>query len=485
MGFRIAAYEKYCAAVAEGEVFLQKGWSERKDLSNHLYEVCPTLRQFEYALETKGDVNEAIATHALHCLRDQGYCKSISEYITGDKLRNSTGTMIWALEWVARGVLGLEEQDNSLKTSDKWHRVELCAKLDAGKRQVDTEFFLLNSRVGEGKNTYDDREKLHLIWQFPESKDEPDILIYAGFGTNEPYDYEHPEGSELDLHRPRFYIYDNWQRYLELRHAFTERDIGEFDWNWQVKKPIPSQKGVEIQFVDILGSRLCLADRKIVSAAAATYPDRDSVASQLLGSGCSWMDLGDELQKELRKHIRLKSILVSLGQRHKLPQTPPTLQEIISNAVKWYTTYFYAWCSRIATSPVLLEEAIKIIESESMEPTIRDYYKKLLNMSTALFFDESDLIFLPATIREVLQLDLNKMNEPLKSEIAKCQDYICTEIATDIYFEGQHPQERGPRLLLGVKLAVSQEYGDLYGKFLNAVRCHLDGEDIYGTFDLS
>lgn len=450
-------------------------WPERQKYHELMREEVPSLKAFEHLLESNLNVKDALALSTLSDLRDKQYCRTISEHINGDKLR--AGFRPWALEWVTRGGLGVQMDPLAPRTDHQWHRVELVAKLDAKKRILDTEFFSMNAHVGNEANTYDDREKLHLVWYFPKNSEEDAELIYVGMGTNEPYDLEHPEPFQNG--RPRFYIYDS-DRNIEFVHKFTETDHGPYDMSWIYAEPIRAGMRTSVDFVRLIdGSPISLADPEMLRVLRGRFNAEHVAMAACRAFDLEREDLDEETLQELLTKVRRSRIEVS-STVAAAPAAAPTIASIIDEAELWYPAYFYAYCAQALWGGTQsVDRLIRLLP-----PVRRDEYLAEIGRPVADIFDEADLPLLPGRMSDLFSLRTDDLPAPVKTNIERWRLNIYSELRRDLYHYGQNPIERCARLLLGVRLAMSADDGDVYGSFLRLVRRHLDGQAAYGQLDV-
>lgn len=197
--FKAEFIDEQLRARAVGVLRHQQAIREKNELSAVVDSECPDFASFLHAVEVAGDVDRGKSL--LKSVVVSGCVAQDGEHLTGAKVL--AGETAWRLRIRSFGIAGVVQNDSSLEIGESWHTVSLRVRVKGNR--VDTEFFAWNEQVGEEFNETDDPEKFHIVWEVDDTP--TPRLVYAGFGTNQPYKMEHPH-SESFSHRPRHRVFD-------------------------------------------------------------------------------------------------------------------------------------------------------------------------------------------------------------------------------------------------------------------------------------
>lgn len=486
--YRSSFYREQQKAQRERRELHAALWKERQDFSELLSASIPRYREFHHALETRGDIQRAVETGVLGSLKEQGYARTNSEHLTPHKLRE--GCRAWSIEWLGYGGLTVDRTSSDRpQTADLWHRVELVVRAEREARRIDTEFFSLNERAGSKANEFDDREKLHVVWDVPRSQAECLHLAYLGFGTNEPYDLDHLDrtGSALSG-RPRFYIFDRDRR-VRLEYQVRWQRGNRFDWKWNRRVLVRGSDATTVSFVEFPDeSLICLSDEEMVNAASGLTQDKVLElawsALELPGSPSEFEELGSELQRRLLDSIRVVTAEVRGPVVSKLSgdcQTP-SLAEVLDAAGKNYLPYF------VATSAARARERGSdqlLAAVRQLEPSRAKEYEQILNRDCSEVFASKWCKFLPRKMAQLFRVTPEILPKVLRSAVQEWIEDIGVQIDRDLYHYGQNPADRVHRLRLGAWLALSPKHGDVYRRVLDTARDYVDSGTAHGSFDVA
>lgn len=463
---------------------LEELWRQRLEFQALVVSTVPRIRRFYNELEMLGDIEAAVQTGALRALFDEGLATSESDHLTSEKLK--AGCFVWRLRWVGHGALAVDRSTTVPIAEVQWHEVVLRVKVDREARSIDTEFFSLNESAGDTQNPYDDREKLHVVWRVPHN-DSPLELQYLGFGTNEPYDLDHPgRAKAASVGRPRFYIYDR-RRAIEMSYDVSWMQLGSFDWDWTIRPIHISGDVIEVDFVQLLdGSRHCLADREIVNAAA------DLNEQRMLDLTWKAMERDDppppaaELSPETASLWRsrfpvLRARVEGPNVRPTGTEPPPTIGDVLVRAGRDYPAYFAA-TSAARTGIRSQRQLLRGIRQ--LDPTRRDEYERILDARCDQVFVEHVGAVLPTTMRELLELDTTVLPVAARAAVSEWLDHLASQIDKDLYHYGQLPVERVHRLRLGAWIATNDEFGNIYAKVVSEARRLVETGGCHGRFEL-
>ena len=463
-------------------------WQERQNFSELLSQTIPRNRDFHHALEMRGDIPGAVATGVLGALKEQGYARTSAEHLTPRKLRD--GCRAWSIEWLGYGGLTVDRTSKDQpQAADLWHRVELVVKVNRDARRIDTEFFSLNEQAGLRPNTFDDREKLHVVWEVPSSGTEELRLAYLGFGTNEPYDVEHLDRGASSLSgRPRFYIFDR-DRGLRVEYDVQWQRAGRFDWVWCFERPQRGGRGTEVSFVEMPDSSLiCISDEEMANAASnysrQTALEHAWTAFDLPGAPLLLEDLEPKIQNRLLALFRRVTAIVHgpIVTEISNDSEAPSIEEVLNAAGAGYLPYFVATSAARAHQRGIdrLLAAVR-----QLEPSRAREYQDILEDECAAVFESRWNEYLPRRMVDLLQVDLATLPGELAQPVQDWVENIRVQIDRDLYHYGQNPADRIHRLRLGVWLALSVELGDVYASILNVARGYVDSGQAHGRFDVT
>lgn len=462
---------------------------QRSDWIAAAEEVVPAFRAFERVLLGSGDIAAAIATGALQQLRDAGYLRTSTEFLTEQRLRNKAHA--WTLEWLGPKVVDVARDPTGGPTvGDCWQRVELHVQIDKGNRRVDTEFYGLNPTAGETANPFDDREKLHVVWEVPEESGAPLRLYYLGVGANSPYKLDHPDRPGLDargMGKPRFYVYGRDRTpAVHFRHEVTRRDEGPVLWPWPHLPVERVDDAYVVRFVRTTDdTRTCLADPAVIAANAGRSLD-DVVRAFFAtigeaGSAPTFDALPPALQSKIRSSFIVEAATVRRIEG-PLPATLPTLEKVLEWLRFDYAAYFYATAA--ATTRPRTEEELLDATRWGLDAHRRANYQRIFERPTREVFDPEDLPHLPATVGDLFRARPPAMPPTLATLVNGMRAQLRSELEADLYHFGQYPNDRVQHLRLGVHLALSAGWGDVYCKVVNQARRCVEGQEPFGEFDL-
>jgi len=326
----------------------------------------PNFNTF-YNYIQNGEFDKAVDTKVLTRLIESKFAKTEPCHLTAEKLLKPNGERVWSIKWIDSIISDINTESDSKDIEDKFNLVELQFKIEKEKRRINTEFFYYNPA-----KSFDDREKLHIVWKIPNKSSQQLELVYLGVGTNEPFDFQHIEtGTESCKGRARFYIYasdDSGNK--AISHQFEWKDMGIFDWSWS-NYPVKKEKNIyRAYFVDYLGMRICISDPNIANAASSLTADNVfqmfCTNLQLPVTSISQATLAD--RESFLRSIRLVQVQVSSLQEN--PQvTPPDYRMVLRDTVKNYNAYFTIFgCSHLREKdPIQLRANIKQLKDARME----------------------------------------------------------------------------------------------------------------------
>jgi hypothetical protein len=147
-----------------------------------------------------------------------------------------------------------------------------------------------------------------------------------------------------------------------------------------------------------------------------------------------------------------------------------------------YLPYFYAMCA--PTTRPRTNEELRQAALHGLDVAKRSEYAEIFSRPSADVFELPDLPYLPSTIGELFVAGELPLPPELAAEVASMRTQLRSEIELDLYHFGQMPNERIQHLRLGVYLATSIGWGDVYGKILSQARACIEGKEPFGQFDL-
>jgi hypothetical protein len=451
-------------------------------------ETIPGFSHFHHLVSKMMDINKVVDTGVIQKLLHEKLAKSKTEYITSRKLTSSNGLRAWQFDWLYEGGLHVDRSDLLPKCAERLNHVELVVKVNRDKKIIDTEFYSKNPSIGQFENSFDDREKFHIVWQANNETDNPFTLKYAGLGANQPFESTHPEIDSTESGRPRFYIYDALDKNRIMKHPVRWKPIGSFDWDWEKTSFTPRKCGSAwiLTYLKWPGDQLyCLSDPNIFNACKSM--DKDYIASLVLrifnfeNPLLKFDELEVGLQNEILNQFWILEAYCESATISNLPIHAPTPQEVMDKATCDYEPYFVAYCGAGVANRTLAE-IIQIVNRMDVGRA-SEYDKIFKTKCEDLFEDIGDKI--PALMGQLFEIDLSEVSTQEKEMILQWRSRIINEINMDIYFYGQQPAERISSLWLGYSLATSPKYGNLYSKVLNEARNCILGVSVRNqTYDI-
>lgn len=478
--FKAEFEASYRAAQREREAHRDRLWAEREAQVALIEAVVQGFQRFGYAVEVAADTKGAVQTGVFQQLVREGYAKTTPVHVTEEKLRE--GGPVWIVEWLTPQVLAVDAEQAELRAAESRHRVTLTMKVDMTGRTVDTEFYSWNARSDSERNLFEDTEKLHVVWAFPEGSEDPRIQ-YIGFGSNEPHDLEHPaklDGTYL-AGKPRFYIFDV-ARDLGLFHEVTWVTGDLFDWDWSY---VPIREDGLAKIVEFVrfpdGTMHCLSDRYLARAAAGMT--RDTLLAsfwsgeRLPGTVPCFDELGATVRARFSELFVRVRATVRLVQGKAAPVVGSSFSDVLERARRDYLAYFVATAGVEARSQELMSAWKRLGGARGSE------YEKLFDSECGAVFASRVAGKLPARLRDVIAGDLGSLEEIDRVEVEQWRATIIEELRADLYFYGQFPDARVGRLLFAIGLATGEDYGNIYGKLLAQCGALLAGRKPHGCFD--
>jgi hypothetical protein len=470
--FRPEFLAEHERAIAKREPVHDAIWSERQETSQLVKSLVPEAEEFFDFLEARDDIPSAIGSGGLVRLEAEGYVQNTVQFISAERLKRNA--RVWSLRLTSEGVIGVDRSGDAPKPATQWDEIVLQAKVDNLNRRIDTEFFGLNEALGDSEPTFDDREKLHIVWQLGE-KDNVLSLYYVGFGANEPYDLEHEDKGAGFSGRPRFFIYDV-ERKKSVRYEVDWTDASEFDWDWSTR-PVRVLDALrrEVEFVKFHdGCRVCLSDTEMAKAA-----DGYTFEKALAEAARQGMSVTED---EVRAGTRRLRAVVTGPIVEALPKKAPSLQALVDRSGFDYVAYFVA-ATIAGEKPSSASALVKAVGR--LEPSRRAEYEAILKRSPKEVFVDSIAQALPVTMRELFDSPPEGLDETAQAAILAWTTKIASEVRRDLYYYGQAPLPRMNRLRLAAHLAFSKQHGDMYAKVIEQAKRLLLGETPWGDFTVS
>lgn len=432
---------------------------EKQTLTAVLNEECPDFQRFLHSAETSGDLDAA--AQFLPAVIEAGCVEQTAEHLTASKL--DEGVTVWRLRTRGFGVAGVSGCGDFAKAGESWNTVTLRIKVEPEKRRIDSEFFGWNEEVDGIRNTTDDIEKFHIVWEWNVKADNL-ALVYAGFGANQPYELEHPHAQRF-RHRPRFRVFDREesQRY---QYRVDWQDCGAFDWNWQYAPFETTASGTTLTFVSLLdGTYLCLSDREVAEAGAdKEHWDACREAMESIGA----------LQE-----FRYWKATVSLPtpEHVEASDQDPNLMGFVCAPGRDYVAYFAA----LNASQVKIACASDVKKATAPLGSARasQYEQRIARRCDEVYRAEF-VKQLPSTMGELFATNLTSMVPELARAVEDWKAKILDEIRRDLYHYGQDAMARMNRLRFAAWIAMDERFGAIYFAARSIALNRLKGMECHG-----
>lgn len=454
--FKTDFIDEQFRARAVGVLRHQQAIREKNELSGVIDSECPEFALFLHAVEVAGDVDRGKSL--IKPVATSGCVAQDGEHLTGAKVL--AGATAWRLRIRSFGIAGVIQTDSSVEIGESWHTISLRVRVKDNR--VDTEFFAWNEQVGSDFNETDDPEKFHIVWEVDNTP--TPRLVYAGFGTNQPYNAEHPH-SESFSHRPRYRVFDR-DSGESYEYIVAWHDCGPFDRDWSHKPVVWSGDVARLEFVSLPDdSRLCLSDREVVAAGDG------------LDGFIGWCDAlkaagGGDL-------IRRWTATVKLPAPSPIDASTqaPDLLSFVARPGQDYLAYFVA----LRAHEVSLDSAATLRSTARQLGNARSaQYEMIVERSCHDLFVPAVADVLPPKMGDLLGIDTSKLPQYAAEAVTAWRHHVERELRRDVYYYSQDVIARMNRLRFAASIALDPSFGDVYSGVLRSAIGAIQGTGCFG-----